>query len=108
MTPQIIVSPKGERFVVIPKAQYLAMLAKVTERISVRPKPDFVEKFIAEGGNKVRAWRIARGLSASELADRVGISPAFLSQIEGDSRNGTFNTIKRIAAALKIKVSDLA
>lgn len=81
-------------------------------RTSVRGEDELVPGEIADrlidGENKIRVWREYRGLSARGLADKAEISPAYLSQIEGGTRDGTLETIKRIAAALGISVDDLA
>ena len=43
-----------------------------------------------------------------QLADRAGISPSYLSQIESGKRDGSFTTIAMIARALDIDLDDLA
>ncbi|WP_246676077.1 helix-turn-helix transcriptional regulator [Mesorhizobium sp. B2-5-4] len=47
-------------------------------------------------------------MSARDLAEKTEISAGYLSQIETGTRDGTFDTIKRIAAALNVSVDDLA
>jgi DNA-binding XRE family transcriptional regulator len=68
---------------------------------------EFVNR-ILDGENKVRVWREYRGLTARDLAARAEISGGYLSQIESGDRDGSFDTIKKIAAALGISVDDLA
>lgn len=68
---------------------------------------EFVNRII-DGENKIRVWREFRGMTARDLAHKVEISAGFLSQIEKGERDGSFETIKKIAAALNISVADLA
>lgn len=123
MTEQIITTPSGDRLVVIPEAEFLAMreafedhqdaeAVKVFRERLARGEEELIPAAIAnrilDGENKVRVWREHRGMSARELATNAGISVAYLSQIETGARDGSFDTIKRIAAALRIGVDDLA
>lgn len=62
---------------------------------------------ILDGENPVRVWREYRGLSVKELAGRADISAAYLSQIEGGSREGSLSTMKALAAALSLEPGDL-
>lgn len=62
---------------------------------------------VADGRNRLRAWREFRGMTAAELARRAEISQVFLWQIETKRRVGTLKTLQRIADALSITVSDM-
>lgn len=84
--------------------QALLQLGKASARGS-RPEP--VRHAIAEGGHPVRAWREYRGLNQGQLAALVGISRAYLAQIEGGERTGTLEVTARIARALGCLVDDL-
>ena len=55
----------------------------------------------------VRVWREYRGLSVKDLAEAALISPSYLSQIETGRREGTLETMARIARALRIDLDDL-
>ncbi len=123
MTKQIITTPNGERLVVLPEAEYLTLLEAQEELEDIAAVDTFKRRLAAgeeelipsaivdrilDGENKVRVWRDHRGLSAKDLAEKAGISAAYLSQIETGARDGSFETIKRIAAALRLSVDDLA
>jgi len=58
-------------------------------------------------GQAIRQTRLARGLSQEEVAHGADLHPTWLSHIEGGS-NPAFGTLKRIASALGVEVSDLA
>ena len=57
---------------------------------------------ILDGVSPVRAWREYKQIKMSELAKKVGISSAYLSQIETGKRNPTIDTLKAIAKELKL------
>lgn len=62
---------------------------------------------ILDGESRIRVWREHRGLTSKALADKAGIGQGFLSQIETGKREGTIDTLRKIAAALALTVDDL-
>lgn len=59
-------------------------------------------------GNKIRKLRLARGLKISDLADAVGVDSANISRLEtGKQKSFTEQSLKKIANALSIEVSEL-
>ena len=58
-------------------------------------------------GQAIRQTRLARGLSQEEVAHGADLHPTWLSHIEG-GRNPAWGTVRRIAAALGVEVSELA
>jgi transcriptional regulator with XRE-family HTH domain len=58
-------------------------------------------------GPRVRALREALGLSLRELADRSGVSPQMLSQVERGETSPTLAVASRIAAGLELTLSQL-
>ncbi|RJX25484.1 MAG: helix-turn-helix domain-containing protein [Desulfurivibrio sp.] len=69
--------------------------------------PGEVTFAILDGMSPVRAWREHKQIKMSELAKKVGISSAYLSQIENGKRNPTIDTLKAIAKALNIDIEML-
>jgi transcriptional regulator with XRE-family HTH domain len=69
--------------------------------------PPQVSRGIAEGAHPVRAWREYRNLNQGQLAAVVGISRAYLTQIEGGERTGTLEVTARIARALGCRIEQL-
>jgi DNA-binding XRE family transcriptional regulator len=123
MAEQYITTPEGERLVVLPEADYEALRDLAEDHADRETVGAFRNALAAgreelvpaafadrlmDGENKIRVWREYRGLTARDLAERAGISAAYLSQIESGLRDGSFDTIKRIAAALNISLDDLA
>lgn len=58
-------------------------------------------------GQAIRQTRLARGLSQEQVAHGADLHPTWLSHIEG-GRNPAWGTVRRIAAALGVEVSELA
>lgn len=58
-------------------------------------------------GQAIRQTRTARGLSQEQVAHGADLHPTWLSHIEGGS-NPAWGTVRRIAAALEVEVSELA
>ncbi len=69
--------------------------------------PGEVTFAILDGTNPVRAWREYKQIKMNELAKNIGISSAYLSQIETDKRNPTIDTLKAIAKELEIDIEML-
>lgn len=120
---QMIESPGGERMVVLPLKEY-EQLTKAAEDLADVQAYDAARRRLAageeelipatyanrilDGDNSVRVWREYRGLSVKELAERAGISAAYLSQLERGNRQGTLTTMKALAVALSLALDDLA
>lgn len=58
-------------------------------------------------GARIREFRQARHITLRELADRAGISPGFLSQLERGQTNPSIGTLRRLAEELGIALPDL-
>ncbi|HEY0911821.1 MAG TPA: helix-turn-helix transcriptional regulator [Bradyrhizobium sp.] len=72
---------------------------------------DFVRATFSHKGRrerKIRVWREYRGLTIKALAKTSGLAAAYLSQIETGKREGTIETFKKIAAALRVDIDDIA
>lgn len=119
---QIIISPSGERMVVLPEADYAALIERledaediasataVLERIKQGEEElvpaDVVERLL---GNEspITIWREHRGLTISALAEKAGLSQSYLSQIESGKREGKVGVLASLARALSVDLDDL-
>ena len=70
--------------------------------------PGEVVNAILDGASPLRAWRQHRGLTLDVLADRVGVSKGYLSQMEQGRKAGTLSVFRRLADALGAFIDDLA
>lgn len=115
---QKIVTPGGETLVVLPLADYEALLdaADIAAADKVRADisagrdemiPGDIANRLLDGEHPIRAWREHRGLSARELGAKTGISAAYLSELETGKKSGGIATLARIAAALSLTIDDL-
>jgi transcriptional regulator with XRE-family HTH domain len=59
-------------------------------------------------GGAIRAFRNERGLSQEELGHRSQIHPTWISHIESGRNNPAWGSVRRIAAALEVPLSELA
>lgn len=122
MNVQIIEKNGKPEWAIIPFAEYIKVqqlledsddrqeienYMKAIREGSERTIPGEITFAILDGLSPVRAWREYRKMKISELAAKVGISPAYLSQIETGKRNPTVDTLKAIANELGIDVDML-
>jgi DNA-binding Xre family transcriptional regulator len=120
---QIIETPQGERLAVLPIAEYQRLQEAVEDLEDLRAYDEAKRRLEAgedellphefmvrmvNGENPIRVWREYRGLKVRALAEAAGISAPYLSQIESGEREGSFDTLRRIADALKVSLDDLA
>ena len=69
--------------------------------------PGAVAHAILDGTHPVKAWREYRGFTQDALAEKAGISKAYLSQIETGKRTGVAKTLKALASALGVTLNEL-
>lgn len=122
MNKQIIKTPAGERMVVIPEAEFKALVEAAedaADREAVRAfrrrlaagqeeliPAEFVGRML-DGESAIRVWREFRGMTAVQLAKKAGIARPYLTQMETGKREGTVETLRRVAVALRVSVDDL-
>jgi transcriptional regulator with XRE-family HTH domain len=58
-------------------------------------------------GARLRARRLERGLTITEVAERAGLTAGFISQLERDLTSASLSSLYRICAALGLRVGDL-
>ncbi len=123
MSVQFIETDDGKRLAVLPEADYRALIEAKEESndlVAVREfdarlargeeeliPAEYVNRMI-DGENKIRVWREYRGLTIKALAEAAGVTPAYLSQIETGAREGTLATLKKLSAALRVIIDDIA
>lgn len=67
---------------------------------------DYVRRTIA-GERPLRVWRDYRGLSQTALAEMSGVNRVQIVNIEAGTKNGSVETLKKLADALGVTVDDL-
>jgi DNA-binding XRE family transcriptional regulator len=121
--PNIITTPSGDRMVLIPFEEYERLVEAAEDAADARDV-DAIKRRLAtgeeelipakivdrmiDGENKLRVWRECRGMSAKELAEATGLAAPYISQLETGKREGTIETFKKLAAALRVDIDDIA
>jgi KaiC/GvpD/RAD55 family RecA-like ATPase/quercetin dioxygenase-like cupin family protein len=71
------------------------------DAIEIRIKP-YKRELPFNIGTKLREYRIKLDMSQKELADKVGLTPSFLSQMENNQISPSLNSFMQICSALNI------
>ena len=116
-------TPSGEAIVILPASEYERLLELAEDAADAA----FAEKALAEyrsgkgeslSSDEVREylaeptplsfWRKRRRLTQAALSKQVGISQAYLAQIERGKRVGDIQLYRRLAGALRLEIEDIA
>jgi DNA-binding XRE family transcriptional regulator len=119
---QLIERDGKPEWAVLPYDEYLALLEQAEMLEDIRDYdaakaalengedeliPSEVVYAILDGKNPIKVWREYRGLTQQQLADKVGISKPYLSQIETGKRKGTTDILSAIAKALDVSLNEV-
>lgn len=58
-------------------------------------------------GARIKSIRMKKGLTQEKLAEKIGISPKYLSSIERGLENPTLDTILNIVKKLRVPLDDI-
>jgi DNA-binding XRE family transcriptional regulator len=120
--PTIITTPNGDQMAVIPLTEYERLVEAAEDLADVRAYDEATHRLasgedelvpaelvnrILDGKNALRVWREYRGLTVKQLADKAGVSAPFLSQIETGQREGSVETMRKLAEVLKVSLDEL-
>jgi hypothetical protein len=120
--PQIIVTPGGEELVVLPRAEYEALVERAdydedADDLAIYDArkaelaegdmalPPAVSAAILKGESRLRAIRSWRDQTQLYLSHKTGIGQGYLSDLESGRRAGTPETLAKLAKALDVPVS---
>jgi Helix-turn-helix len=124
--PQIITTPSGEELVVLPRADYEALLERAdhdsedAEDIAIYDArkaelaaggvvlPDAVSAAMLRGESRLKAIRKWRDLTQLHVSMRTDIGQGYLSDLESGRRTGTPETIAKLARVLDVPMEWLA
>jgi DNA-binding XRE family transcriptional regulator len=122
MTVQIIKQGNKPEWAVVPYETYLQLVEKAEMAQDVQDYdiakaalehgedelvPSEVIYAILDGGNAIKIWREYRGMSQQQMAENVGISVPYLSQLETNKRKGSLDVLSAIARALRVSLDHL-
>lgn len=60
-----------------------------------------------EVGKRIRAYRVSAKLTQEQLAERAGLHPTYIGQLERGEKNATLDSINKLAVALNVSLSEL-
>jgi len=124
--PQIILTPNGEELVVLPRAEYEALLkyadpdAEDADDAAIYDArkaelagggavlPPKVSAAILKGESRLRAIRKWRCMTQQLLNSATDISQGYLSDLENGRRTGSPETIAALAKALDVPMEWLS
>lgn len=103
----------------VTRAEYDEMIARIEDledRLALRESRsdpdrevmagDMMRRILA-GENRVKVWREYRGLTLRKLAEKAGLAPSYLSEIEAGQKPGSVRMLRALAAALDVEVEHL-
>lgn len=124
--PQIIRTPSGEELVVLPRAEYEALVeradydAEDEDDVALYDArkaelaadgvvlPPEVSAAVLRGDSRLKAIRNWRGETQMRLEFKTGIGQGYLSDLESGRPTGTPETIGKLAQALDVPVEWLS
>ena len=122
MNTQTIMTPTGERLIILLEADYNLLLEAAENAADRSAAADikrklangeeemlpsaFVDRMLS-GENVLRLWREYRGLSSAALAEKAGVSQSYISEIETGKKDGSVRTMKKLAEALNVSLDDI-
>ena len=117
---QMIEKDGAPEYAVVPIETYRRMVAALEEAADAaaierawaedaagETIPGEVVKAILDGEPPLRVWRKHRTFTLEALAERVGVSKGYLSQIEGGQKPGALGLFRRLADVLDVSMDDL-
>ncbi|HEY1932494.1 MAG TPA: helix-turn-helix transcriptional regulator [Acetobacteraceae bacterium] len=124
--PQIIRTPGGEELVVLPRAEYEALVeradhdAEDADDVAIYDArkaelaaggdvlPPEVSAAVLRGESRLKAIRKWRGETQLHLNSMTGVGQGYLSDLENGRRAGSPETIAKLAQALDVPVEWLS
>lgn len=104
----------GKSYVLVPEDDFEDMMDtikanEIMARIAAGEEtwPAELVYELLETESRIRTFRNYRKMTVSELAEAVGISQPYLSEIETGKKTGSVDVLKRIAAVLNVDLDDL-
>jgi DNA-binding XRE family transcriptional regulator len=116
--PQVLEVEGKPRLAVVPLAEWQRIIERLEDAEDAlavrrwRAKPgetipaDVVHRLL-DGENKIKVWRMHRGLTQQALAEACGVSKPYISQLETNTRLASQAVLRKLASALRVDLDDL-
>jgi DNA-binding XRE family transcriptional regulator len=116
--PQVLEVEGKPRLAVIPLADWQRIVERLEDAedaLAVRrwradpgeTIPAEVVNRLLDGENKIKVWRMHRGLTQQALAEACGVSKPYVSQLEANTRLASQAVLRKLATALRVDLDDL-
>jgi DNA-binding XRE family transcriptional regulator len=69
--------------------------------------PASVVNALADGENPIKVWREYRELTQQKVAEEIGISIPFVSQLETGKRKASIDVMRKLALLFYVDIDDL-
>tara|TARA_R110002020_G_scaffold15140_63_gene53507 strand:+ start:2834 stop:3217 length:384 start_codon:yes stop_codon:yes gene_type:complete len=118
-----IITPGGEELVLVPRADFEALIAERNEDARDIVLADTIVAGVRNGDmatlseteadillaapTALSGWRKIRGLTQVSLSAEAGISQNYLSELERGKRGGTTDVLAKLARVLRVRIDDL-
>lgn len=104
---QVIRQDGHPAFVVIPYDEYIKIRRPFIPEDGESVPNDVVWLTIDKGYAIIRAWREYLGLTQKDVAEKMGITQAALSQMESGEKKLRKATLEKLAAALGVGIEQI-
>jgi len=116
--PQVLEVEGKPSLAVIPLAEWQRIIERLEDAedaLAVRrwradpgeTIPADVVNRLLDGENKIKVWRMHRGLTQQALAEACGVSKPYVSQLEANTRLASQAVLRKLASALRVDLDDL-
>ena len=116
--PQVLEVEGKPRLAVIPLIEWQRIIerledaedARAVRRWRAKPGetiPADVVNRLLDGENKIKVWRVHRGLTQQALAEACNVSKPYISQLETNTRLASQAVLRKLASALRVDLDDL-
>jgi Helix-turn-helix len=119
MTVQFFKTPGGEEIAILPRAEHDDLIARAAladgdedagdvamydarKALGAEALPAGVTTLMLRGDSLFKAVRIWRGKTQVEIEAATGVGQGYLSDLEAGRRNGTPETLAKLAKALDV------
>jgi DNA-binding XRE family transcriptional regulator len=116
--PQVLEVEGKPRLAVVPLAEWQRIVERLEDAedsLAVRRwranpgetvPADVVDRLL-DGENKIKVWRVHRGMTQQALAEACGVSKPYISQLEANTRLASQTVLRKLANALRVDLDDL-
>jgi DNA-binding XRE family transcriptional regulator len=122
MSVQVISQNGKPEYAVLPYSDYLVLVeqAEMLEDVHSYDEaknsiangneeliPASVVNALADGENPIKVWREYRKFTQQKVAEEIGISVPYVSQLETNKRKASIDVLKKMALLLNVDIDDL-